>query len=257
MLKELNELDHGFVKLLNLSGPVRRPLKEFDASDRDPAITARISFDNMSEERLAEQDHRLLRYLMNNKHWTPVEMVEVWLEMKLPVFVARQFVRHRTACINEVSARYTKLPADWYIPDVKHLGVKSKSNKQGRDIGESLPPHIAYGFVGDLDSACKKSYHKYEQYLDAGVAPELARSFLHVNHYTHWVWKQDLRNMMGFLSLRLDEHAQYEARVYAQATHTLLSQHLPVTMGWLDDQMAPPPPTGLWAWLKRVVFEGV
>lgn len=86
-------LDHGYIRLLNLSGPVRRPNQEFDASDRDPAITARISFNNLEQERTEQQDLKLLKYLMNNKHWTPVEMIEVWLEMKMPIFVARQFVR--------------------------------------------------------------------------------------------------------------------------------------------------------------------
>lgn len=232
-------LDHGFVKLRNLSGPVRRPEEEFDASDRDPAITARISFDNLDEERTAVQDHKLLRYLMDNHHWTPVEMLEVWLEMKLPIFVARQFVRHRTATLNEVSARYATLPAEWYIPKLEDVGIKSASNKQGRDKArwDSLThgQRVAIvGFQTALSAQCKSSYAEYLAYLKAGIAPELARCFLHVSHYTHWVWKQDLRNMLGFLRLRLDAHAQYEARVYAQAIFDLLNRCLPESMSYLE-----------------------
>lgn len=232
----INVLDHGFVKLRNLSGPVRRPEEDFDASDRDPAITARISFDNLDAERTAEQDHKLVRYLMDNHHWTPVEMIEVWLEMKLPIFVARQFVRHRTATLAEVSARYATLPEEWYIPDSAVVGKKSSNNKQGRDIeeGGSAFDATAEDFRRELDAACSDSYSRYIYYMDQGIAPELARCFLHVNHYTHWVWKQDLRNMLGFLKLRLDPHAQYEARVYAQAIFDLLNQYLPETMSYLE-----------------------
>jgi len=264
-VSSIDVLDKGFVKLRNLAGPVRRPEAEFDADDIDPAITARISFDNLDAVRAREQDLKLVQYLMKNRHWTPVEMIEVWLEMKLPIFVARQFVRHRTACLNEVSARYVKLPADWYIPSKETLGVKSKSNKQGRDLEESLPDDIANWFGKCLEGSCASDYRNYQYALDNGVPPELARSFLHVNHYTHWVWKQDLRNLMGFLSLRLEGHAQYEARVYAQAVYDLVAQHLPETLKFLEqDRFLKKPeekteekPTGLLAYLKRVLTEGV
>lgn len=259
---ERKVLDHGSIKLLNLAGPVRRPAAEFDASDRDPAITARTSFDNMDQERTNEQDMKLLRYLMNNKHWTPVEMIEVWLEMKMPIFVARQFVRHRTACINEVSARYTKLPAEWYIPAPENVGMKSKSNKQGRDLDRSLDDVAIGRFRADLDEACAIDYEAYEEHLAAGIAPELARSFLHVNHYTHWVYKMDLRNILNFLSLRMHNHAQYEARVFADALFDILKQHLPESMAWLEENMKEPeahtcPDWSLLGYIKRVLFEGV
>lgn len=236
---KIKVLDHGEVTLLNLAGPVRRPDEEFDADDRDPAITARISFDNMGEVRLAEEDHKLVRYLMKHAHWTPIEMIEVWMEMKLPIMVARQFVRHRTATLNEVSARYTQLPGEWYIPKPETVGIKSKSNKQGRDMvaWDSLLPSEqdkVWNFLTDLNKHNRIGYELYDHHLDAGIAPELARSFLQVNHYTHWVWKQDLRNMLGFLRLRLDGHAQYEAREFAKAIHALLSDKLPETMKWLD-----------------------
>lgn len=259
---ERKVLDHGSIKLLNLAGPVRRPEAEFDASDRDPAITARISFDNMEQERTNEQDTKLLKYLMNNRHWTPIEMIEVWLEMRLPIFVARQLVRHRAAGINEVSARYAKLPAEWYIPAVENVGVKSKSNKQGRDLGRTLDIELINNFRDDLEGACRTDYHTYGIHLEAGIAPELARSFLHVNHYTHWVYKMDLRNILNFLSLRMHSHAQYEARVYADALFDILKQHLPESMAWLEEDMKEKPAPacqnwGIWSYIKRVIFEGV
>ncbi len=258
-------LDYGEVKLLNLAGPVRRPEEEFDADDRDPAITARISFDNMSEERLAEEDHKLVRYLMRNAHWTPIEMIEVWFEMRLPIFVARQFVRHRTATLNEVSARYTQLPGEWYIPLAESVGLKSKSNKQGRDMvaWDSLSAADQLKverFLTDLDMHNEVGYDLYERHLEAGIAPELARCFLQMNHYTHWVWKQDLRNMLGFLRLRLDSHAQFEAREYAQAIHSLLSAKLPETMKWLDqfaEKESTNVSTSKHCWLWRFFNTGV
>lgn len=235
MNNTINVLDHGFVKLRNLSGPTRRntedwPHNTFDADDIDPACTARISFDNLDAERSREQDLKLYEYLIKNKHNTPVEMVETWWEMKLPIFVARQFVRHRTATINEVSARYTVLPEEWYVPEV--VGGKSKSNKQGQS--DTLTEDLQNGFRIMLENHCRRSYDKYLYYLDKGVAPEHARLFLHVNHYTHWVWKQDLGNLMHFLSLRLHEHAQVEARIYAQAMYDLLKQYLPKSMELFD-----------------------
>lgn len=222
-------LDHGFVKLRNLSGPTRRD-GIFDASDIDPANTARISFDNLDTERTVEQDYRLYEYLIKHKHGTPIEMVETWWEMKLPIFLARQFVRHRTACINEVSGRYATLPEEWYIPEI--VGGKAKSNKQGQE--DNLGIETQNWFKENLNSTCANSYESYISALRDGVAPEHARLFLHVNHYTHWVWKQDLRNLMGFLALRLDEHAQIEARVYAQAMYQLLSKYLPKSMEYFD-----------------------
>jgi len=258
---ERKVLDHGSIKLLNLAGPVRRPDCMFDASDRDPAITARISFDNMGEERTNQQDLKLLRYLMDNRHWTPIEMIEVWLEMRLPIFVARQLVRHRTAGINEVSAGYAKLPAEWYIPEAKNVGVKSKSNKQGRDLGRMLDHNLVLEFLADLEMACSDDYDKYEHHLEKGIAPELARSFLHVNHYTHWVYKMDLRNILNFLSLRMHPDAQYEAKVYAEALFDILSQHLPASMAWLEENMKPAEPViireSFWGYILRAFREGV
>lgn len=236
-------LDHGFVKLLNISSAIPRNetwyvdeegeqyCDTFQAKDIDPAICARISFDNFDAERTEEMDLKLVEYLIKNFHNTPVEMTEVWLEMKLPIFVARQFVRHRTATINEVSARYVQLPEEWYIPEV--VGGKSTNGaKQGQE--DNLNPLHQFWFKDALQQSCNSAYNNYRHSIAIGVAPEHARMFLHVNHYTHWLWKQDLHNLMHFLALRLDSHAQVEARVYAQAIYDLLIQYLPKTMELFD-----------------------
>lgn len=256
---EVKCLDHGFVKLLNVSGPIRRlfstedekqfqevpetrptnsdyveqrldTFRQFDADTIDIAKAARICFDNFEEERTREQDLKLVDYLIRNKHTSPIEMIEVWLEMKLPIFIARQFVRHRTCTINEVSARYSVLPQEWYIPEI--VGGKSTSNKQGQESTLDLQTQKDFRF--QLDLQCSESYRFYKASIDKGVAPEHARLFLHVNHYTHWIWKQNLHNLFHFLALRLHEHAQIEARVYAEAVYSLMKEALPEAMELFD-----------------------
>jgi len=244
MQNQIKCLDHGFVKLLNLSGPVNRipdssidlltdqiTMEGFQANDIDPALTARISFNNFDKERSRELDLKLVEYLIKNKHNTPIEMIEIWLEMKLPIFLARQFVRHRTATINEVSARYSILPEEWYIPEIVG-GKPTNGMKQGQE--DNLSSLIKEHFQKELANVCKENYDAYTYYIEQGVAPEHARLFLHVNNYTHWLWKQDLHNLMHFLSLRLDSHAQIEARIYANAIYTLLSIYLPESMKLFD-----------------------
>ena len=229
-------LDRGFVTLHNVAGPTRRQLnvdhdgdcflRDFDADDTDFANSARMSFDQMNSGRTREDDLKLAAYLMRNRHTTPIEMVTVWLEMKLPIFVARQFVRHRTVSINEVSGRYVTLPAEWYIPDV--VGGAASNKKQGQV--DNLSQEMQHMFKQELDQDCKESYNKYLYFINRGVAPEHARMFLHTNHYTHWLWKQDLHNLMHFLSLRDHSHAQIEAQLYAQAITSLLEKALPDAM---------------------------
>jgi len=241
---KLPVLDHGFVVLRNLAGPTRRIYeetesyksiteKDFDASDVDPANAARMSFGAQDRDRDYETEMKLNRYLMKNRHMTPFEMIVVWLEMKLPIFVARQFVRHGTARLNEISGRYVTLPAEWYIPEV--VGAKSEDKKQGQT--QNLAPLIQTAFKSDLDEQCTESYRLYLSYIKDGVAPEHARLFLHLNHYTHWLWKQDLRNMFGFLLLRDHGHAQVEAQAYAKAITELLSPHIPGLMELYRDIM--------------------
>ena len=239
MQAEVKVLDHGFVRLRNLAGPSRRiemwtyeqpDYNSFDANDTDPPNAARMSFDQTDTDRTAEQDHKLAEYLMKNKHTSPFEMVQVWLEMKLPIFVARQFVRHRTIRLNEVSGRYVTLPAEWYIPEV--VGGKAKSAKQGQE--DNLSVIVQDGFKRKLNSQCEASYDLYLEAMEQGVAPEHARLFLSLNHYTHWLWNQDLHNLMHFLSLRDHSHAQVEAQAYAKAIDLLIRQHLPRTMELYD-----------------------
>jgi len=235
-------LDHGFVTLRNISGPTRRTAdfivgdhgcgteRDYDADDTDPANTARMSFDQTDSGRTRDEDLRLCEYLMKNKHSTPWEMIEIWLEMKMPIFIARQFVRHRTCTINEISGRYVTLPAEWYIPDV--VGGKPVNAKQGQS--DSLGIFEQREFQLRLRDHCKAGYEQYTHAIEAGVAAEHARMFLSLNHYTHWIWKQDLHNMMHFLSLRDHSHAQIEAQAYAKAIDSLIREVLPNSMALYD-----------------------
>jgi thymidylate synthase (FAD) len=251
LVDKIDVLDHGYVKLLNLAGPERRVWgseQVFDGvesegpygvraerpfDDTDPANVARMSFGQKDSGRARDLDLKLARYLMQNRHSTPFEFIQVYLEMKLPIFVARQFVRHRTVSISEVSARYTKMPGEWYVPEAEQVGAKAVSNKQGR--GEMLPPGVVGAYQNALHRLCAESYSKYEYFLGEGMAPEVARLFLHVNHYTAWIWSQDLHSTMHFLSLRLHSHAQWEARQYAEAVYNLLYQHLPESMNLFNE----------------------
>lgn len=261
MTNEIKVLDHGFVKLLNLSGPVRRQrpaitvrkgktVDRFDADDIDPALVARTSFNQddlvggiveavdmgADAPRTREQELKLVKYLMDNRHTTPLEMIVCWIEMKMPIFVARQLVRHRTVSINEVSARYVQLDNEFYIPELENVGVKSESNKQGRNTDGSIP-EVAGFFSEALEQHCDNAYGLYEKFINQGVPNELARTFLPVNIYTRWVWKQDLHNMMHMLRLRMDPHAQFEIRQYADAIFNLLEEQLPDLMGFFKETL--------------------
>ena len=218
----IDVLDHGFVILRNVAAQTRRLDQEFDANDIDPANAARMSFDAM-DSRPESDDLKLARYLMKNWHTSPFEMVQIWMEVKLPIFLARQFVRHRTARLNEISGRYVTLPAEWYIPDA--VGGKPADRKQGQD--GNLPLEHQLWFQTRLGEQCAQSYRTYLEAIDRKVAAEHARLLLHLNHYTHWLWNQDLHNMMHLLALRVGSHAQVEAQAYAQAKLTLLERVLP------------------------------
>lgn len=242
-MTRISVLDYGFVTLRNISGPTRRVWDEnaskvydpivsydYDADDTDPANAARMSFDATDSGRTRQQDLKLADYLMSNGHTSPFEMIEVWLEMKLPIFVARQFVRHRTVSLNEVSGRYVTLPAEWYIPAA--VGGKAPNVKQGQ--ADNLSEDVQRIFRNQLNDTCASSYRQYTRMLSLGVAPEHARLFLHTNHYTHWIWKQNLHNLMHFLSLRDHSHAQVEAQAYAKAIDSLLRDVLPNCMELYD-----------------------
>lgn len=245
MTQTIKVLDHGYVTLRNLSGPTRRASdtqqeenhlvimdRDFDADDIDPANTARMSYDQSDDpDRTREDDLKLGKYLLENWHTTPWEMIEGWFEMKMPIFVARQLVRHRTVTINEMSARYIKLGNEFYIPEAENIGIKA--GKQGR--GEAIAPHIASNFQRDLKKHCFEAYNLYEAYLEAGVAPELARMVLPLNIYTKWIWKQNLHNLMHMMGLRIEAHAQWEVQQYANAVYELLKEQLPYSMELFDE----------------------
>lgn len=208
-------LDHGFVRLVDYMG-----------DDAAVVQAARVSYGKGT--RAVRGDRGLIRYLMRHRHTTPLEMCELKLHVKLPIFVARQWVRHRTANLNEVSARYSTLDREFYIPAPEHLAKQSSVNRQGR--GEVLSDAQAAAVLALLKRDAMQAYDTYEHLLgeEVGLARELARMNLPVNLYTQWYWKIDLHNLLHFLSLRADAHAQYEIRVFADAIGTLVQEWVPL-----------------------------
>lgn len=216
-------LDHGFLRVVDYMGD-------------DSAIVqaARVSYGKGT--RRTSEDSGLIRYLMRHRHSTPFEMCEIKFHVKLPLFVARQWIRHRMANVNEYSARYSVLDKEFYLPDVEQIAAQSRSNKQGR--GEALSPEKAHEVLSILQRDALQCYDDYEQMLDPegmGVARELARVNLTLNTYTQWYWKIDLHNLMHFLALRSDPHAQYEIRVYAQKMIEILKEWVPQTMAAFEE----------------------
>ncbi len=199
-------LDHGFVRVVDYMGD-------------DGAIVqaARVSYGRGT--RKVSEDQGLIRYLMRHRHSTPFEMCEIKYHVKLPIFVARQWIRHRMASVNEYSARYSILDREFYVPAPEHLAAQSESNRQGR--GAVLTGAAAASVLELLRSDASRCHDHYALMLDQseggfGLARELARMNLTLNTYTQWYWKADLHNLLNFLALRLDQHAQYEIRAYAE-----------------------------------------
>jgi thymidylate synthase (FAD) len=209
---EIKCLDHGFVALDAVMG-----------SDRTPAQTARTSFRNR-KERTADEDAKLTDYLIRNRHTTPIEFCQVRFYMKMPIFVARQLVRHRTASINEISYRYVQAAREFYVPAPERCQRKAETNKQGSS-SQLVDDPERVRFVIEL--AGNMAFDAYETLLNAGLAPELARTVLPCGTYTEWYWQNDLHNTLHMLGLRLDPHAQYEIRVYAEAMLQLLTPIYP------------------------------
>tara|TARA_B100001750_G_scaffold14375_1_gene10244 strand:- start:622 stop:1584 length:963 start_codon:yes stop_codon:yes gene_type:complete len=195
-------LDKGFVRLV-------------DSMGGDDAIVqaARVSYGKGTAK--VSQDRGLIRYLMRHRHSTPFEMVEFKFHCKMPIFVARQWVRHRTANINEYSLRYSEARDEFYYPDPEHIEYQSALNKQGR-MG-AVPEGLKQKVQDYFKDISEKSFAMYSELNDAGVARELARALLPVNLYTEWYWKNDLHNLLHFIGLRSDSHAQYEIRVFSDA----------------------------------------
>lgn len=219
-------LDHGFIRVIDYMGD-------------DSAIVqaARVSYGKGTKK--ISEDQGLINYLMRHRHSTPFEMCEIKFHIKLPIFVARQWIRHRTANVNEYSARYSILDKEFYIPQPEHMASQSKINNQGR--GDVLDGERAARVMQLLKEDACRAYDHYQVMLNEtetgekidenedGLARELARMNLPVNFYTQWYWKIDLHNLMHFLSLRADSHAQYEIRVYAEAMLDVLKKWVPVT----------------------------
>ena len=202
-------LDHGFIRVVDYMG-----------DDAAVVQAARVSYGRGT--RAANEDRGLIRYLMRHRHSTPFEMCEIKYHVKLPIFVARQWIRHRTANVNEYSARYSVLDREFYIPAAEHLAAQSDVNRQGR--GDVLQGEEAAQVLRLLREDAARTHDNYAWMLNedadpgrAGLTRELARINLTLNTYTQWYWKTDLHNLLHFLSLRADSHAQYEIRVYAEA----------------------------------------
>lgn len=201
--REIPVLDRGFVRLIDYMG-----------GDASIVQAARVSYGVGTKT--VREDRNLINYLMRHRHTTPFEMVELKFHVKLPIFVARQWIRHRTANVNEQSLRYSVMPDEFYIPAPGSIGFQSRSNRQGRAV-EDVPDELRQRIVDLLRGAVDASYPVYQELLEAGIAREIARMCLPVSAYTQWYWKIDLHNLFHFLSLRGDPHAQSEIRAYAGA----------------------------------------
>lgn len=206
-------------------------LVDYMGDDNAIVQAARVSY-GMGTKKVSD-DRGLIRYLMRHRHTTPFEMIELKFRAKMPIFVARQWARHRTVSLNEISARYSILIDDYYIPERGVVQAQSKTNRQGR--GDALPQEIVEHYRQSLAESCKGAYELYAQYLENGIAREIARLVLPVDFYTEWYWKINLHNLFHFLGLRLDAHAQYEIRVYAEAMWKIAKAVAPIACEAFED----------------------
>ncbi|TAU81052.1 FAD-dependent thymidylate synthase (plasmid) [Rhizobium leguminosarum] len=226
LYRPIQALDHGFVRVVDYMG-----------GDDAVVQAARVSY-GRGTKRVSE-DRGLINYLLRHWHTTPFEMAEIKFHVKLPIFVARQWIRHRMASVNEYSARYSVLDREFYLPDPAVLAAQSSMNRQGR--GDILSPEEADAVLALLQRDASNAYDNYLVMLNeddtgrpveagrSGLARELARMNLSLNFYTQWYWKIDLHNLMNFLRLRADPHAQYEIRVYAEIMLDILKRWVPLT----------------------------
>ncbi|MBI3452988.1 MAG: FAD-dependent thymidylate synthase [Rhodospirillales bacterium] len=227
LYRPLPVLDHGFVRVIDYFG-----------DDGAVVQAARVSYGKGTKK--VSDDRHLIRYLMRHRHSTPFEMCEIKFHVKLPIFVARQWIRHRTANVNEYSARYSILDREFYVPVPGQLAAQSTSNRQGR--GGLLQGSEAEQALAAIEGLSAEAYAAYTKLLNEdpsgaaiepgrqGLARELARMVLPTNYYTQWYWKTDLQNLLHFLSLRADAHAQYEIRVYADVICDIVAKWVP--MAW-------------------------
>jgi len=226
LYEAISVLDHGFIRVIDYMG-----------DDTSIVQSARVSYGKGTKK--VSTDEGLIKYLMRHRHSTPFEMCEIKYHVKLPIFIARQWIRHRTANVNEYSARYSILDKEFYLPDKNQLAAQSQSNRQGR--GDVLQGKQAEEVLNILKDDATRTYDNYEKLLNerfdgtkidenkTGLARELARMNLTLNTYTQWYWKTDLLNLLNFLFLRADDHAQYEIRVYAEKMLDTVKKWVPIT----------------------------
>jgi thymidylate synthase (FAD) len=227
--KTIKCLDKGHVTLVD----VMPRLVPDDQKTADCAIVqaARVSYGQGTKT--VNEDRGLIRYLLRHTHTTPLEMVVFKFHMKLPIFCARQAIRHRTVSVNEVSGRYSVLKDEFYYPDPEDVRQQSKTNKQGSEV--PVEEGTATDFLGYLTDLCADAYTSYEKFLAQGIGKEQARMVLPLNLYTEWYWKIDLHNLFHFLGLRCDAHAQKEIRVFAEAMLELITPIVPIAVeAWND-----------------------
>lgn len=232
LYKPIKVLDHGFIRVVDYMG-----------TDQSIVQAARVSYGEGTKK--LREDRGLIRYLLSHWHTTPFEMCEIKFHVKLPIFVARQWIRHRTANVNEYSARYSVLDREFYVPEINQLGSQSTTNKQGRS--ESLNKNFAKQAQKLIKDNSNQLYDDYQNLLNGnllnkdeyedgeGLARELARTTLPLNYYTQWYWKVDLHNLMHFLKLRADSHAQYEIQIYAEKMIDVLKKWVPLTYEAFED----------------------
>lgn len=219
--KEFQCLDKGFVRLVDVMG-----------DDGSIVQAARVSYGKGTKT--LHQDRGLIRYLMRHKHTTPFEMVEFKFHVKLPIFVARQWIRHRTANVNEYSGRYSEMPDEFYLPGPDQIRYQSSSNRQGRS-DEQISPEKVEKIISEMKETQDKAYSDYKNLLDENIAREISRINLPLSNYTEWYWKIDLHNLFHFLKLRIDPHAQYEIRVYGEVMAEIVKQIVPVAYEAFED----------------------
>jgi thymidylate synthase (FAD) len=215
MDKEISLLNHGFVRLVDYMG-----------SDARIVQSARVSYGDGTKT--VREDKLLIDYLLRNGHMSPFEQVVFVFHLKMPIFVARQLVRHRTARMNEISGRYSQMQEEFYLPEAETVRFQSKTNKQGRDT-EEVSPQLRARVLEILARDQEGAFQGYQEMLDADIARELARINLPLSLYTQMYWQIDLRNLLHFIQLRLDHHAQYEIRVYAEAMSQVVKAVTPFT----------------------------
>ncbi len=219
--KKFKCLNAGFVRLVDYMG-----------GDESIVQAARVSYGKGTKT--VSEDRILLRYLMRHMHTTPFEMVELKFHVKLPIFVARQWIRHRTANVNELSGRYSIMKDEFYVPSADAVKRQSVRNKQGRSE-DALSPELQQKVLDVLLRDQLTTYKHYEEFLNDNIARELARINLPLSLYTEWYWKIDLHNLLHFLHLRMDKHAQFEIRIYAEAMGEIVKRVAPMAWDAFED----------------------